>query len=213
MIAHLERRGIETTFANLDAGNVAEQRDFLAAEFLDRKQLTHLLFVDSDMSFPPDLAQTFVELDQPLIGTIYPKRKINLPAVIQAAREGIEDPAVAGYAFNVSTLDDQLVVTANGLCEVGAFGFGFTLIRRDCLATLLDTGKIISYPARFGTRYVAGFFRPIELPDHSFLGEDYSFCKRWRDAGGKVLAYVPADVKHVGDMPFGAPFLARMQMK
>jgi hypothetical protein len=35
--------------------------------------------------------------------------------------------------------------------------------------------------------------------DEVLLSEDYSFCKRWRDLGGKVLLYTRAGVvRHAG---------------
>jgi hypothetical protein len=40
------------------------------------------------------------------------------------------------------------------------------------------------------------------------MGEDYSFCHKWREGcGGDVWALVDANVRHVGDMAYGVPFL------
>src|SRR3954462_2859290 len=51
LVASLERRGVPTIYANLDGANVSDERDPLTFHFLARPA-THLLFIDSDMSFP-----------------------------------------------------------------------------------------------------------------------------------------------------------------
>jgi len=51
----LGRRGIDSDYATADGSELVTLRNDLAAFFLARPADTHLLFVDSDMVFPPDL--------------------------------------------------------------------------------------------------------------------------------------------------------------
>jgi hypothetical protein len=55
------------------------------------------------------------------------------------------------------------------------------------------------------------FFSEMNLEDGTRLGEDYSFCKRWRSlAGNEIWAAVDEPIGHVGDMIYGAPYLKRL---
>ena len=40
-----------------------------------------------------------------------------------------------------------------------------------------------------------------------FLGEDYAFCKRWTDLGGKIYANVDAYITHYGTHGFRGRFI------
>ena len=37
----------------------------------------------------------------------------------------------------------------------------------------------------------------FQVIDRKYYGEDYLFCKRWKDTGGKIWAY-PAKIGHAG---------------
>ena len=46
-------------------------------------------------------------------------------------------------------------------------------------------------------------FDPVKK---SYLGEDFAFCKRWRDIGGKCHALVTEKITHVGEHQYRASF-------
>jgi hypothetical protein len=46
--------------------------------WFDRTNASHLLFIDGDMGFDPRVIVDMIELDQPVVGVIYPKRKFDL---------------------------------------------------------------------------------------------------------------------------------------
>jgi hypothetical protein len=56
------------------------------------------------------------------------------------------------------------------------------------------------------------FFDPFILPDGDYRGEDFSFCERWREGcGGELWAIVDADIKHVGEMRYGQPYIRKLR--
>jgi hypothetical protein len=195
LVASLERQGVPTMYANFDGANVSEQRDALAYHFL-ASTATHLLFIDSDMSFPANLAEALLALDKPFVGTAYAKRQIDLAKLAKTGQ------LTSAFSFNVKLSRQQ----RSDVCEAEGIGFGFVLLRRDCVEAL--DKRISRYPSRYvNGAMVAGLFRPIQLPTGEMLSEDVSFCERWRGIGGRVFVYTKADIKHVGDFAFGIPFL------
>ena len=40
-----------------------------------------------------------------------------------------------------------------------------------------------------------------------FMGEDYAFCKRWTNIGGKIYANVDAYITHHGDFAYRGRFI------
>ncbi len=56
-------------------------------------------------------------------------------------------------------------------------------------------------------RYYFGFFNE-SVVNGEHLTCDYALCDRWRRCGGKVYAYPPGSVQHLGSMIFrGGPVL------
>ena len=40
----------------------------------------------------------------------------------------------------------------------------------------------------------------------SYLGEDFSFCKLWKDIGGKCYVYVDSGIAHIGEYAYEGRF-------
>ena len=55
-------------------------------------------------------------------------------------------------------------------------------------------GELINRP------YFYNLFDTMYDPvNKSYLGEDFAFCKRWTDIGGKCHAYINDEITHVGE--------------
>jgi hypothetical protein len=198
-LTQLHGRGVSTDYRTIDGPNLALQRDMLADAFL-RSDATHLLFIDSDMAFEPSLAERLLSFGKPVIGTIYPRRSLDLRRLKELiATHGFDHALALAHDWNVRFLGPQLEVRG-GLCKVEGIGLGFTLIERACLEELAPDCP--TYQSPFTGAPVRAFFR--EMGD----SEDYSFCKRWIQRGGDVWAFVDADIWHVGDFRYGMPFTA-----
>jgi hypothetical protein len=42
----------------------------------------------------------------------------------------------------------------------------------------------------------------IDPDTRRYLSEDYAFCRRWQQIGGKIYADVQTTLGHVGNLPF-----------
>jgi hypothetical protein len=57
------------------------------------------------------------------------------------------------------------------------------------------------------------FFDTMVDPDSGrYLSEDYAFCRRWRDIGGKVYADLDSQLLHVGQHLFRGDLARSLQI-
>jgi hypothetical protein len=205
LLTRLHGQGVATEYATVDGQDLIVQRNLLAERFL-ASDCTHLLFVDSDMLFPPDLAEKLLACGRPLVGTVYPRRALDLArlAALAPAR-GFDDALALAHGWNLRPLPGGVAVEG-GFARVEGLGGGFLLIRRGVLERMLEAGDVPGEAGPGGARARA-FFRETREGDEIF-DLDYSFGRRWIALGGEVWAYVDADVRHIGDWRHAPPFAA-----
>lgn len=192
----LTERGQFGGFAQLSYPDLEDLRSMFLSIFYDKIDASHILFVDADMSFEPQLVLDMIDFDKPLVGCLYPKRTLPI-AWVGSALEG----------------EQQI---ENGFLKVEGIGFGVTLISRDCVKAIIDGGHceidedLDAHTAgqmlksQGITRMIRAFDK-IKLPGRR-LSEDYSFCHRHKAAGGDVWAAINHRVTHVGDYGFGGRY-------
>jgi hypothetical protein len=198
--AHLGSKGIGGGITTLSFPDIAELRAMFTTIWYDTMpQSSHILFVDADMGADPNIVTDMIMFDEPLIGAIYPQRKLPL-------------------SWAGSGTGDAVTQRRGDFMEVEGVGFGITLIRRDCIAAmiekypgLIDT-RLHLHPAgetlrQTGTNRLLRFFEKMDLPERGIVSEDLSFCIRHRKAGGKVWAAIGHKISHVGPYDFAARYL------
>jgi hypothetical protein len=221
--ALLNNHGIKHDYMTLEISDIALARNYFASYMLERPNYTHLLFVDSDMTFANITVGRLLIESKPLIGCVYPKRTLNLMRVIELAREHKDDAAVLGLAHEFVVRypsGRQKIDVADGLSRVAGLGMGLCLIARKVLADLVATGKLekhedFSKGAKFNAGALAGplygFFDQMGSVDGP-LSEDLAFCERWRTlCGGDVWALVDERIGHIGSMEFIVPYIERLK--
>lgn len=184
MLLLAERGDKVTIFDETGNAMISHSRDLICSKFLNG-QGTDLIFIDSDVTWSAGSLVKLVDYPVDFVAGIYPRR---------------QDP----LAFFVRYLDKPELVAdpENGLLEVDAVPSGFMRMTRKVL-----TEMIAAYPSkRFADKYAPngfahGLFDNIHEGD-AYYGEDYSFCKRWRDIGGKVWIDPELELGHIGFKTF-----------
>lgn len=200
-----ETRKWQYSFSYVSYADIVESRNYLLTQWFDKSNASHLLFVDADMGFPPELVTAMIDFDKPIVGAVYPKRQINLDRVTKLAAEG--EPACRAIAKSLDFIvrnPRKNSPAQKGFIEVEGCGTGIMLIKRSCVEQLLkkmpqlsDAGaKKLSPLAKDLDRLIRAF-EPLVV-DGARLSEDYSFCHRWRQCGGEVWGSIAHEITHVG---------------
>lgn len=175
-----------------EVGNadIARCRAMIVARFLAIPNATHLVMVDSDVCWEPRGLHRLVNACKGSVEFVcgaYPKR----------LGEGLS------YHMRMLPGDTQTMDPATGLLEVEAMPAGFMCLSRAMLQRMVthyaDT-KMSFAECPDGIAW--DLFDSVWVTDEAGLrhkwGEDYSFCKRWRDMGGKVWLDPHIAMGHLG---------------
>jgi len=177
--------------------DIVDIRNIFLTLFYDKlPDATHMLFVDADMQFEPQLVVDMIHADKPLIGVLYPKKKLPISWVGSALPEPTEPEG--------------------NLLELEAIGCGVMLIRRDCIENMLahDNVPIMHDLHNTGLAHMVDtpFQRILRCFDKVIdekgrhLSEDFSMCWRHRKSGGKVYAAIDHAITHIGPQQFTAKY-------
>jgi len=149
-----------------------------------QQEMDYVLFLDSDMRFPPDTLARLLARNLPMVGCNYVSRKYPVRYI---GVEKVADPESEEKGTLLTTARDS-----TGVEECDALGFGVMLIRRDVFEALPDPREQPWWWYEW-------------MPKHnSQIGEDVYFCRLVREAG--VPIHVDHDlskqIKHLGDEQF-----------
>lgn len=199
-------------------------RNFLASYFLEHEEYTHLLFVDADMGFAPQLIEKMLAKDVPVVGSIYPSRAVVLerkPAKgnkYEFSQQFVGDASlfVGPRSKDGRSVQAQIV---GGFVRARHCGTGLMLIQRQVLEKMrehypdlwvADCGKL--YRGLGLKQGVLQCFEPLRDDQGIYIGEDVAFCRRWVEGcGGELWVNVSDNVTHLGHFANHGNYLEHMQ--
>jgi hypothetical protein len=183
-------------------------RNGLAHEFLNGDS-DYMIFIDADIQFRPEDVLAMLTYEKELICAPYPKKHINWPIIIEAMKAGITDPPtleklVGEYVFTPLEEDSKLAE----VIEVSEAGTGLMIIHRSVFEKMKAAFPENYYISDSSQDVLSGikkemhaFFR-TDIKNNRYLSEDYYFCHKWREIGGKVWLFPWALTTHFGTYGF-----------
>ena len=215
------KKKIHCSFTLLKSSLVTQGRNLCVAETLNHPdKYTHLLFIDSDIDFNAKTIFKMLDFDKDIIGVPYPMktlswdkmwRRINFK---ENAVSSAKDLAKSGFTFPVKIEDPNSITVKDGLMELTHAPTGCMLIKRTVLEKMI---KEYSHLEIFQPTIINGkevkkenmynLFDTLHDPiTKRYFGEDFGFCQRWVDIGGKVYAYINDYITHVGEHSYCGRF-------
>jgi len=183
-LLQMKRIGDEVGFAISSSSLIYDARNGLAKQAIEGGY-DRILWLDSDMSFGPDLmARLMADMDEnglEMVGGIYFSRKTpSVPICYQKVGYFHDDETdvVSPAALNYYDYPQESLFPVEGI------GFGAVLVSVDLIKRVQDKYGLPFSP-------ILGF------------GEDLSFCIRARDVGATIMCDSRIKCGHVGQFIFG----------
>lgn len=182
---------------------IVNARNLLAHYFLHQTDCTHLMFIDADVSFKPEQVFSLIEEDKDIIAGNYPKKLIDWEEVSKAVEAGITNNDLKYYtgrptfAIVPGTEGEHMLFEP---LEVETVATGFMLIKRQVLEKLTDKTEKYWHPDHKEAP-LSSFFS-LRIQNERLYSEDNSFCKLWREHGGKVYLAPWIMLTHTGTFTF-----------
>jgi len=203
-------RKIPVMFQVMKSSLVTQGRQLCVSGFME-SDCTHLLFIDSDISFNFKMIERMINYDKDICLVPYPIKGLDFDKIKKRIKEGCDiDPRVLGNQYTMSVPDPSNVKVEKGFIEVERGPAGCMLIKRSVLDalikeypeftinqhTLID-GKLVT------RKHMYNFFDTYwNKDDKTYTGEDFYFCKLCKHAGIKMYALVDEYISHHGEFSY-----------
>jgi len=199
---------------------VSRARNNLVARAMSNPKMTHIIFIDNDITWDPLDILKLVVSDKPIIGGIYPLKNYNwnklttspnsVGEIIERKNNSqfssiIDDESMIQYnllKYNVNYLSTTLNIEKN-MTKVKHIATGFMMIQRNVIEKMSA-----AFPS---TKYVddVHFLKPHEnefayalfdcgVEEGHYFSEDWLFCHRWTKMGGSIWADISINLTHTG---------------
>jgi len=229
--------GISVDFCKNDS-LVSRARNNLVARAMNNSKMTHIMFIDNDITWDPiDIIKLLLSNKQ-LVGGIYPLKHYNWDFLINDKKNPTSNNITKDWinnknksqfkdlisddnmiqhkmlSYNVNYLTNTINVE-NNLTKVKHLATGFMMIQRNVFDSLFK-----AFPS---TKYTddVSFLRPEEnkyayalfdcgVEDDHYYSEDWMFCHRWTKLGGAVYIDVTINLTHTGIEDYKGSLIASL---
>lgn len=166
----------------------------LASKFLGLTDATHIMWVDADVSWDAGTIEQLLAHDLPVVAGLYPKKQNQLEF---AAKWMPVEGGRAPLRFHGG---------GDRLLEVEAVGAGFVLVKREVYLKMMQAHpELHLWKLREGTRlepWIYDFYPDDRMGNGTIEGEDYGFCRLWRELGGAIWVDTSIVLGHHGSWTF-----------
>jgi len=185
---------------------VHRARNIAVARFCQKTQATHFLFIDADIHFDPESVVRLIKADHDVSVACYPKKVVMWDQAESEVKKGSAKDLArisASLVMNFKYAKTQMI---NGFAEVLDGPTGFMMIKRDVFMKMFEKypelNCVNDHQNKDLDTYVAVFDCMIDPETRRYLSEDYAFCRRWQQMGGKIFADCMTTLGHVGNLRF-----------
>jgi len=184
---------------------ITRGRNTLLTKFLDLPDTTHLFFIDADIAFDIKQVTRMLAFDQDVVAGMYPLKLMEWNAAAIARVNAGERLEHAALRYVGLPCEGKEAEQRQGFLSAQYAGAGFMLIRRNVIEQMITAYPQTRYTSShhtgvpsFSENQYALFDCVIDEISGAYLSEDYTFCKRWRDIGGKIWLDAESRLTHIG---------------
>ena len=209
------QRNILVSFLLLKSSLVTQGRNLCVANFLNDKY-SHLLFIDADIDFESKTIFKMLELDREVIAVPYPMKTLNWDRVekFKGDVKNSKELSQTGFTYPIKVYDKDNIKVKDDVMEVTHAPTGCMLIKRQVFDKMIEKypelrisqPTIMNGEAKDKENLWNFFDTYHDLENKKYYGEDFGFCKKWTDIGGKCYCYIGDYITHIGEYQYSGRF-------
>jgi hypothetical protein len=180
----LLKNNIEVVYNITTSGSLlVAERNRILGMFVE-SDCTHLLCIDSDLGWPAQCLIPMLLSDKEFVGGVYPSR------------------GEKSFTFRPAVNEDQSIITDKNLLKMEYIPAGFILLKRSALTKMREKHPELYYePKHESMKHAKGWlFFNTEIWEGEFWGEDYTFCRKAREAGVDIWVDPLIQFNHAGQI-------------
>lgn len=184
-------------------------RNELVRNFLSTN-LSHMIFIDADLTFETQDVMSMMQLNRPVLGGLYLKKKLDWDVVKQNIKDDVPKEQFFNNAFSYVCYSENEQARAmlsynrnkKEVFPVLYLGTGFMMIKRETFEKLMP--HVQTY--KRGEDSYHDFFQMRITDTGTYLSEDFSFCYLCQQHGIQVECAPWTKLLHTGTMEYGSHF-------
>lgn len=213
---------------------ISRARNNLVAKAMNNPAMTHMLFIDNDITWDPfDIIKLLIA-DKPIVGGIYPLKAYNFNRIIPTEQNpnpvqrildiknnsqlkvinDVDSIQMNLLKYNVNYISTQIKIEKN-LTQVKHIATGFMMIQRDTITKMSSSYSSTKYTDDINflipeeNKYAYALFDCGVVNDH-YYSEDWMFCNRWSTIGGELWIDVTINLTHTGIHDFAGCYMSSL---
>lgn len=213
---------------------ISRARNNLVAKAMNNPAMTHMLFIDNDITWDPfDIIKLLIA-DKPIVGGIYPLKAYNFNRIIPTEQNpnpvqrildiknnsqlkdvnDVDSLQMNLLKYNVNYISTQIKIEKN-LTQVKHIATGFMMIQRDTITKMSNSYSSTKYTDDINflipeeNKYAYALFDCGVVNDH-YYSEDWMFCNRWSTIGGELWIDVTINLTHTGIHDFAGCYMSSL---
>jgi hypothetical protein len=177
-----KKQGYKVSLQYKSGVRTDSNRNYILNEFLQIKDLTHILWLDVDQIYPSNIIDKLVKADKDVIGSVYFKRDYPHAPVVYVKNNNEVNP----YTPVDLSLNKKIPL------EVDGIGFGGMLVKREVYDNLGDD-KWATYGKNFH----------IPTAETHKESHDLNFCQTLQNRGYKIWVHNDVYAYHISKFAIG----------
>ena len=175
--------------------------------FMLAKEYTHLLFVDTDVSFDANDVLKLVDQQKEVVVGVYPKKYWSHQKMRALGSSGNFPEQWKHLATDFSTelsVESYTKSKSGEPVKADYAATGFMLISRSCIEKIIEARPEIKYANDIDgymdaeDNFYDIFQCKVNPETKKYESEDYGFCKLWKSLGGEITVVPDISLGHRG---------------
>ena len=212
--AECHKRKVHITLHLHKGSLVTFGRNACTAAFL-HSDCTHMLFVDTDIQFNEQDIFRMIDLDKQVTLIPYPMKMFDWKKALGMYKDYNIPVNKGGFTYPMKILNPNDFVEEHGLIEIEKGPAGCMLIKREAILKMIEHYPELKVRQQHyhneserDSKHSYNFWDTEFIKETGqIIGEDFAFCKRFRDIGGRIYALVDSEIAHHGNHPFKGRFI------